>query len=215
MALASLFILAIDCKLKKEELAGAKKKPVGFTIENVLKQKIRPEIIDEAPKETIEVKYPSGILVKFGNLLKPIQVKDEPEFSYIAEKGQLYTLFMIDPDAPSREDHKLRNVVHFLRNNIPENRTRDGELAVEYVGACPAQGTGIHRMIFLLYKQPNGERIEFEEVVDKHSLRGRGPLSLRDYADDNKLGEPVAINFFMSDYDSHVPVIYSQFSIFG
>lgn len=211
MRAALCWLIITQCSVQLAELAKPKKHEVVFGPENVLKEKIVPELVDKQPEMLLEVNYPSGVKVQFGNLLKPTLVKDEPTFSWPAEPDQLYTIFMIDPDAPSRQDHKLRNVVHYLKNNIPGNQTSEGELAVEYVGACPYHNSGKHRMVFLLYKQNKAERIEFEELVDKNTIKGRGPLDMREYANENNLGNPVAINFYMSDWDPYSATIYSRF----
>lgn len=46
--------------------------------------------------------------------------------------------------------------------NIPESDVSKGDEVVEYIGAGPPKGTGIHRYIYLIYKQPNG-KIEHNE----------------------------------------------------
>lgn len=100
--------------------------------------------------------------VDFGKELTPTQVKDKPQVTWDAEKGGLYTLMMVDPDAPSRESHPFREVRHWLVVNIPELAIESGTEVSAYRGSGPPKGTGLHRYVFLVFKQPNG-RIEPDE----------------------------------------------------
>lgn len=182
------------------------------SLKNVLTQKIVPEIIDKCPERVLQVDFPSsGLTAKMGNLIKPAQARTAPNFRYEADPDQLHTLLMIDPDSPSRANHNLRNVVHYLINNIPGNDVKSGEIAVEYVPPCPFPEAGKHRIVYLLYKQPDGNRVEFEETVASNLLEGRGPLNLHVYASENNLGDPIAINFHLSDWDDYVQTIASNF----
>lgn len=97
-----------------------------------------------------------------GKELTPTQVKDKPQVTWDAEKGAYYTLMMVDPDAPSRENHPFREVRHWLVFNIPESAIKSGDHVSEYRGSGPPKGTGLHRYVFLVFKQPNG-RIEHDE----------------------------------------------------
>lgn len=100
--------------------------------------------------------YPNDIKVDFGNELTPTQVKDKPQVTWDAEKGAYYTLLFVDPDAPSRTIHPLREVRHWLVMNIPESDVANGDEVCEYRGSGPPKWTGLHRYTFLVFKQPNG-----------------------------------------------------------
>lgn len=63
---------------------------------------------------------------------------------------------MLDPDAPSRAQPDFREWHHWLVVNIPGDKVAEGETLSEYVGSGPPQGTGLHRYVFLVYKQ-NGK----------------------------------------------------------
>lgn len=100
--------------------------------------------------------YPSGVKVDFGKELTPTQVNTQPQVTWDAEKGTYYTLIMVDPDAPSRANHPFREVRHWLVMNILESAVENGDQVSEYRGSGPPKGTGLHRYIFLVFKQPNG-----------------------------------------------------------
>lgn len=94
--------------------------------------------------------------VEFGKELTPTEVKDKPQVTYNAEKGAYYTLMMVDPDAPSRQNHPFREVRHWLVMNILESAVESGDEVTEYRGSGPPKDTGLHRYVFLIFKQPDG-----------------------------------------------------------
>src|SRR6266487_6952850 len=77
----------------------------------------------------------------------------KPKVSWETEKSSFYTLMMIDPDAPNRETHKARNWKHWVVVNIPGNDVDKGEEETPYARPTPPLGSGLHRYVFLVYKQ--------------------------------------------------------------
>lgn len=110
-----------------------------------------------------KVSYPNEVSVELGNILRPAQVKDVPTVSWEAEDGAYYSLVMMDPDAPSRRNPKNGQYRHWLVMNIPGSRVDEGEHVFEYREPTPPKTTGLHRYIFLVYKQPNGFIAEIKE----------------------------------------------------
>lgn len=110
----------------------------------------------------LQVTYPSNLIVNLGNELTPTQVKDIPSVEWEAISTDFYTLLMVDPDAPSRADPKLREVRHWTVVNILGANVESGETLFEYIGSGPPKGTDLHRYVFLVYKQSNG-KIQFDE----------------------------------------------------
>lgn len=116
-----------------------------------------------------------------GNELRPTQTIQRPTVTWKAEKGAFYTLikgeispifvtfhlleysfnklyqFEVDPDAPSRKNPDFREIRHWLVMNIPESDVAKGDEVIEYIGSGAPKGTGLHRYIFLIFKQPNGK----------------------------------------------------------
>lgn len=103
-----------------------------------------------------KVSYPNNVIAKLGEELTPTQVKTAPWLTWEAEEEAFYTMLMVDPDAPSRTNPALREVRHWLVMNIPESFVESGDEVIEYLGSGPQQGTGLHRYVFLVYKQPDG-----------------------------------------------------------
>ncbi|CAG9857778.1 unnamed protein product [Phyllotreta striolata] len=173
------------------------------------KHGVVPDVVDVAPSTVLEVSYPTGVQPDLGNILTPTQVKDPPALKWPAEDEALYTVCMTDPDAPSREDPKFREWHHWLVGNVPGNDIAKGEVLSEYVGSGPPKGTGLHRYVFLVYKQP--DRIQFDEKkLTNRSGDGRGKFSIRKFAVKYNLGQPVAGNLYQAEFDDYVPLLYKQ-----
>ena len=106
---------------------------------------IVPDSLDSVPPSLLSVEYPGALKLETGGVLTPTQVKDRPVISWPADEDKLYTLMVIDPDAPSRADPKMRHWLHLLVINIPGCKVGEGEELFGYVGSAPPQGTGLHR----------------------------------------------------------------------
>ena len=124
----------------------------------------------------------------------------------------MYTL-LLDPDAPSRADPKFGEWHHWLITNIPGSNLSKGDVSSEYVGAGPPEGSGLHRYVFVLFKQPMGKQI-FEGLpkLTNRSMDGRPNHKIRDFAAKYNLGDPIAANFYKAEYDNYVPLLYKQLS---
>lgn len=151
--------------------------------------------------------------MELGNELTPTQVKSEPTVTYKADPDSYYLLCMTDPDAPSRQAPTLREFRHWLVGNIPSDGgvfdVSKGEVLTEYVGSGPPQGTGLHRYVFLLYKQPG--KLTFDEPrVNKTTAEGRKSFSIQKFAEKYKLDKPLAINVYQAQYDDYVPEVHKQ-----
>lgn len=167
-----------------------------------------PDVIDKEPLNILKVKF-QGRLLKPGDILVPKSVKLMPELEWRDENTSLYTIFMIDPDAPSRNDHRFREFLHWLVINAPLNNIKRGDTIAGYVGAGPPKGTGLHRYIILVFKQK--ERIKFEEAkISKNSAFGRARFSNKAFARKYNLGPLVAGNIFLSEWDDYVPKLYRR-----
>lgn len=168
-----------------------------------------PDVIPKAPAALLQVKYPSGVEVKEGNELTPTLVKDEPSVKWDAEPGQYYTLAMTDPDAPSRKEPTFREWHHWLVGNIQGNEVNSGETLSQYVGSGPPEKTGLHRYVFLLYKQPS--KLTFDEPrLTNTSSDKRANFKIAEFAKKYNLGDPIAGNFYEAQYDDYVPILYKQ-----
>eukprot|EP00731_Ephydatia_muelleri_P036781 Em0324g9a len=168
-----------------------------------------PDVVDKAPTELAEVSYDSGVKCELGNVLTPTQVQNQPTVTWSAEPGAKYTVVLTDPDAPSRKNPIRREWKHWVVVDIPGCDVAKGTVLAQYVGSGPPQGTGLHRYIFLVYKQPSD--VKFHEKVLGMTADGRANWKVQDFAATYKLGKPVAGNFYQAEYDDYVPILYSKF----
>lgn len=173
-------------------------------------QGVVPDVIDTVPPGVIKVKY-GDLEVSMGNVLTPTQVKDLPSVTYDADANSLYTLCMTDPDAPSRTEPKFREWHHWLVVNIPGCDVSHGEVMSDYVGSGPPPKTGLHRYVFVMYKQP-GLLTCSEPKLTNTSGDHRANFSIRNFAQKYGLGDPVAGNFYQAEYDDYCPKLYKQLS---
>uniref|UniRef100_A0A336K649 CSON010145 protein n=1 Tax=Culicoides sonorensis TaxID=179676 RepID=A0A336K649_CULSO len=166
--------------------------------------------LDVAPKNLVEINYPSGATVNLGNELTPTQVKDIPFLKWEAEKDALYTVFMVDPDAPSRQNTTYREVRHWLVVNVPNNDVKDGDHIVEFIGSGPPQGTGLHRYIFMIFKQQDRIDVSNIKKVRNCSRDGRLMTRAKTFIDEYQLGAPLFGNFYQAQFDDYVPELHKQ-----
>lgn len=80
------------------------------------------------------------------------------EFQFVIYK--FITSHILDPDNRHR-DVPYNEWHHWLVGNIPGNDVASGEVLSAYIGSGPPQGTGIHRYVFIVYKQPS--KLKFNE----------------------------------------------------
>jgi len=176
---------------------------------------IRPDVVTNLAHDVqlLEVTYARTKQVQPGQELTPTSVKYPPtSYKWRADKDALYTVILLDPDAPSSKRPLLRNSVHQLTVNVRGNDLTTGHDAAPYIGAGPPQGSGHHRYVFLVYKQSSpvdpkklpgfsfmqrgGYKAgKIEQTLEK---AGSGALTL------------VASNFFVAEYDDYVPQYYYE-----
>ncbi|XP_034112387.1 protein D2 [Drosophila albomicans] len=180
------------------------------SVEDVFKaHNVVPDVIPVAPNQLLKVTYNNGLVAENGVELTPTQVKDQPLVEWSADPNDFYTLVMTDPDAPSRADPKFREFKHWVLVNIAGNDVSTGEALAEYIGSGPPKDTGLHRYVFLLYKQPG--KLQFDGArVSNRSRRNRPKFHVARFAEHHQLGNPVAGTFYQAQYDDYVPKLHQQ-----
>lgn len=145
-----------------------------------------------------------------GNELTPTQVKDQPKVEWSSDPDSYYTLFMVDPDAPRRTEPTYRSVCHWFVGNIPGGNIDEGDHRIAFIGSGPPQGSGLHRYVFLIYKQ-NG-KIDLSDAprTSNRSRNNRLNFQHKDYVKKYGLTELVAGNFYQAQYDDYVPTLHAQ-----
>ncbi|VVD00619.1 unnamed protein product [Leptidea sinapis] len=174
--------------------------------------KIVPDVIPSAPTKSITFKYPSGAVAQLGNELTPTQVKEQPSVSFEADPNSYYTLIFTDPDNYDGPEKVYREWHHWLVVNIPGDKVADGEVLSGYIGSGPPEGTGIHRYVYIVYKQPG--KLTFDEPrLTNKSIDGRAMFSTKVFAQKYNLGAPYAGNFYRAQFDDYVPLLYKSLGV--
>jgi ubiquitin carboxyl-terminal hydrolase L3 len=180
---------------------------------------IVPNVIAAAPTQELKVTY-DQVQVQAGATLTPTQAQSAPTIAFSAEATAFYTVVMIDPDAPSREDPKFAQWLHWLAVNVPgSDLTQKGDVLAEYVGAAPPQDSGLHRYIVLVYKQEG--KCDPKELQTFHRAAERPKFDVGKFV--AKVGKHtqigtlnlVAGNFFQAKWDECVPSIYKKLETMG
>ncbi|KAH7724280.1 Phosphatidylethanolamine-binding protein PEBP [Aphelenchoides avenae] len=116
--------------------------------------RVVPDVLDSPPVEAVAVGFGGKLQARFGNVLTPKQTRKQPVVAWRADPKSFYTLIMVDPDAPSRKSPTIREFLHWMVVNVPGNQVGRGTVMAPYAGAGPPKGTGLHRYVLLVYKQP-------------------------------------------------------------
>lgn len=136
-------------------------------------------------------------------------MQNQPSVEWQNEPGAFYTLLFIEPDAPSRTDFSLREWQHWLIVNIPGNNVSKGTTLSEYQGSGPGKNSGLHRYVYLLFKQPR--ELQFDEQhLSATSTEGRANFSTKKFIEKYDLGKPVAGNFYECQYDEYSDVLLAK-----
>lgn len=102
---------------------------------------------------------PHGSIRAVGGVeLEPAQLAAPPALSWrdegAGEGSALYTVALVDPDAPSPADPKYGPWLHWLVLNVTSpSAIADGTTACEYVPPAPGKGSGLHRYCVVLLRQ--------------------------------------------------------------
>nr|BCD83046.1 phosphatidyl ethanolamine-binding protein [Lilium hybrid cultivar] len=105
----------------------------------------------------------------------------------------VYTLILVDPDAPSPSNPYLREYLHWLVADIPGTTgVTFGHEIVRY--ECPRPTLGIHRFVFVLFQQLGRETV--------YAPGWRQNFNTRNFSDLYNLGSPVATVYFNCQRES-------------
>ncbi|KAJ0973038.1 hypothetical protein J5N97_020997 [Dioscorea zingiberensis] len=146
------------------------------------------DVVDPFVKSaTMRVMYNNKELTN-GSELRPSAVVNEPKVEIGgSDLRRLYTLVMLDPDAPSPSNPTGREYLHWLVTDIPESTdSRFGNEVVSYESPRPT--AGIHRLVFVLFRQDIRQTI--------YAPGWRQNFNTRDFAALYNLGSPVAALYF-------------------
>ena len=130
-----------------------------------------PDVIDTWPPNVAKVDYSSSTSANLGNVLTIKETQRLPTIYFPSEHNAHYTVMLVDPDALSRKTHEFRNFCPYVQVNIPGTGSEHvdvhkGHNVVPYMGPAPPANSGLHRYVFLVFKQHG--------AVDTHNMAGFG-----------------------------------------
>ncbi|KAJ1699677.1 hypothetical protein LUZ63_008189 [Rhynchospora breviuscula] len=158
-------------------------------LEPLIVGKVIGEVLDSFnPSVKMRVTYNSNKQVFNGHEFFPSAVVSKPRVEVQdADLRSLFTLVMTDPDVPGPSDPYLREHLHWIVTDIPG--TTDASFGREVVGyESPRPNIGIHRFVFVLFKQKRRQAVSVPSSRDQ--------FNTRQFAEDNDLGLPVAAVYF-------------------
>lgn len=169
---------------------------------NALKKHgIIPDVVDCVPALDIGVYYPCSVSVRPACALTPEEVQATPIIRWMADPNKFYTMVMVDPDAPSRKAPIYGQFLHWLIGNIPGCDAAYGDQLAAYIGSQPAQYTGYHRYVFLVFQQIC--HLDFDEpYLTVDMIDNRNNFNVQNFARKYALGKPIRVNFFLAKYTS-------------
>ncbi|XP_009611986.1 CEN-like protein 1 [Nicotiana tabacum] len=157
--------------------------------ESLAVERVIGEVVDSFTAcVKMNVIYNGSKQVSNGHELMPALLAARPRVEIGGEDMRsAYTLIMTDPDAPSPSDPYLREHLHWIVTNIPG--TTDVSFGREIVSyESPKPVIGIHRYVFILYKQRGRQTVKPPATRDQFNTRG--------FSAENGLGSPVAALYF-------------------
>lgn len=166
------------------------------SVEPLVVGKVIGEVLDMFQPTTEFTVHYGAKRVSNGCDIKPSAAVERPNVKVFGSSSKatpnLYTLVMVDPDAPSPSEPKLREWLHWIVVDIPEGSDNmKGRELVEYMGPRPP--TGIHRYVLALFKQEG--RVMGGSWLPEGC---RSNFSTRQFAAQYGLGLPVAAIYFNS-----------------
>ncbi|XP_009792306.1 CEN-like protein 2 [Nicotiana sylvestris] len=158
------------------------------SLEPLIVGRVVGDVLDSfSPIMKMTISY-NNKLVCNGHELLPSVVTARPKVE--VQGGDLrtfFTLVMTDPDVPGPSDPYLREHLHWIVTDIPG--TTDATFGRELVSyEIPMPNIGIHRFVFVLFKQKRRQSVS--------SPTSRDHFNTRNFAEENDLGQPVAAVFF-------------------
>ncbi|KAK8956505.1 CEN-like protein 2 [Platanthera zijinensis] len=161
----------------------------GRAVEPLVVGRVIGEVLNPFnPTVKMMVTYNCTKLVCNGHEWFPSAVSAKPRVE--VQGGDLrsfFTLVMTDPDVPGPSDPYLREHVHWIVTDIPG--TTDASFGREVVPyESPRPNIGIHRFIFVLFKQKRRQGVALSPARDG--------FNTRTFADENDLDLPVAAVYF-------------------
>ncbi len=113
--------------------------------------------------------------IKYGEELSFDLTQNKPSLTFDKKNNKLYTIIMIDPDAPSRKNPTKKYYLHWLMIN-------NSTILMDYHGPHPPKNSGPHRYYTCVFEQ--NKKIETDNIPD---IKTRENFNLLGFVNFNEL----------------------------
>nr|XP_018905889.1 PREDICTED: putative odorant-binding protein A5 isoform X2 [Bemisia tabaci] len=105
--------------------------------------KIIPDLLDEAPKEAVQVEWIEGLEPLFGNEINSTITKREPFWAcWNSNETEFYTMIFTGIDEKLKAQTSYGEKQFWIVGNIRDYEFLGGEFLTEYMGPDPPEGKG-------------------------------------------------------------------------
>ncbi|ESZ99049.1 putative protease inhibitor (Tfs1) [Sclerotinia borealis F-4128] len=163
------------------------------------------DAIEKDPSKVLGVTV-NGKAITTKQYIPRAEAQTTPEIFYdVSNPSATYIVVALDLDAPFPSLGFLGPILHWIQpgfkvgqNNI---LTSDAPFIANYIGPSPPPGSAPHRYTFFLFEQP--ENFDGEKYAPSAgkllSNWFRMRYDLDDWQKTAQLGEPLAVNYFLSN----------------
>ena len=161
----------------------------------------------------LKVTYSETVEAHDSVALSPEDTCKIPKVQFHGAEGSLYSLLLFDIDYPSRHHPSERKHVHWMIVNIPGSgaltNAASGQTVLPYLVVAPFHGSGLHRYVFLLFKQ--SVHFDGKQVINLEMFN-RKKADIDNLTLTYGLGSPIGINVFESQWTSFVDTFHEEYS---
>jgi len=171
------------------------------------------DVIPAPPLAVTQVVYQNGqeqIDITIARNYSPVGAARAPKVKFpTGTANNLFSLFMVDPDAPSRANPVAAQWLHWAILNIPSDELEDrwlnsetaaGELKATYSGPNPPPASGDHRYVLLIYRHST-EWQWTSGAIDARAAKGRAGFSVQEYVNQqDEQAELASATFWLSHH---------------
>nr|XP_018916854.1 PREDICTED: protein D1-like isoform X2 [Bemisia tabaci] len=171
---------------------------------NLIDSKIIPDVIPQAVQFNLKILF-GNEEIKYGNLLVPSTVKEEPTLlEWPSDMHKYYSIVMTDADNPEPEDNIHAEWVHWVVMDVQGGNRNVCRIVVPY--QKPQQNDfrklkGMHRYVIAVYEQPHANVTFHMPVLDDEPPHAdRAHFSSKYFVKRHKMQPACAANFFRIDW---------------
>lgn len=149
------------------------------------------------------MRYENDLTIEEGKTYTPTELKFPPQLEWNADPSTYYTVVMLSPDAPSRDNPMYRSWLHWLVVNVPGMDLAKGQVIADYFGPIPPNGSGLCRYVILVYEQ--SDKLDFEEKkIDLKNAEDHSNFDVEKFAAKYDMKDPLAGNVYQAKWDEFV-----------